>query len=152
LILHPTSVVGALLGFSVGLISHGLNPTLLGGLAGLLIMLALYLLGVLFSWFRTRRLRAAGLTPDHEEALGAGDVILAAVLGLVLGWPLIGFGLFLGVLLGGIFGAVIMLSLLISRRYGKQALLVFMPYGPFFVASAFAIVFFPRWVAGLLQA
>ncbi|MRR32837.1 hypothetical protein EG834_21460, partial [bacterium] len=62
---------------------------LLGGLAGFTIMFVFYLLGVAFAKARARRMRAAGLETDDEEALGAGDVILSTVLGLFLGWPLI---------------------------------------------------------------
>ncbi len=41
-------------------------------------------------------MQAAGQDADNEEALGFGDVILAGVLGLILGWPFIWFGLLLG--------------------------------------------------------
>ncbi|HEX8991590.1 MAG TPA: prepilin peptidase, partial [Anaerolineales bacterium] len=129
LILHPTSVVGAVLAFGIGLRTNGLIPTLEGGLAGFAIMLALYYLGVLFSKYRARRLQAAGQPGDAEEALGAGDVILAGILGLVLGWWMIWFALLLGILLGGIVGIVLLGALLLRGLYGKQALMVFMPYG-----------------------
>jgi prepilin signal peptidase PulO-like enzyme (type II secretory pathway) len=109
-------------------------------------MLVLYYLGVLFSKYRARRLKAAGQEADDEEALGAGDVILACVLGFILGWPLIWFGLLLGILLGGIIGIVLILVLILSGRYGKNALMVFIPYGPFFVLSAFFILFLPNWI------
>lgn len=147
LILHPTSIVGALLGLGIGLWVNGPVPTLTGGLAGFLIMFALYALGVLFSKYRARRLKARGQEADDEEALGAGDVILATILGFVLGWPFIWFGLLLGILLGGVIGVILILALVVSRRYGKQALMVFMPYGPFFIASAFFILFLPNWIA-----
>lgn len=146
LILHPTSIVGALLGLGIGFFVNGIFPTLFGGLGGLVIMLVLYYLGVLFSKIRARRLKATGQEADDEEALGAGDVILACVLGFVLGWPLIWFGLLLGILLGGIIGVMLILVLILSGRYGKNALMVFIPYGPFFVLSAFFILFLPNWV------
>ena len=151
LILHPTSVVGALLAFGIGVWQQGLVTTLLGGLAGFAIMLALYYLGVLFSRYRARRLAAAGHEADGEEALGAGDVILAGILGLVLGWPIIWFALLLGILLGGIVGIVLLVAMLLRGMYGKQALMVFMPYGPYFIASAFFILFLPNWIVGVLS-
>ena len=43
LILHPTSIFGALLGLGLGFWINGLVPTLIGGLAGLAIMLDLLL-------------------------------------------------------------------------------------------------------------
>jgi leader peptidase (prepilin peptidase)/N-methyltransferase len=147
LILHPTSIVGALLGLGLGLWINGPLTTLEGGLAGLLIMLALYYLGVLFSRYRAKRMQAAGQETDQEDALGFGDVILAGVLGLMLGWPFIGFGLLLGILLGGIAGILMMLYLMITKRYKTEALMVFMPYGPFFITSAFLILFLPGWIA-----
>jgi prepilin signal peptidase PulO-like enzyme (type II secretory pathway) len=150
LILHPTSLVGALIAFGIGTWINGVVITLLGGLAGLVIMLALYYLGVLFSKFRARRLRARGQAPDDEEALGAGDVILATILGFALGWPLIWFGLLFGILLGGVIGVLLIVTLLLTGRYGKQALMVFIPYGPFFVLSAFFILFVPNWIVTLV--
>jgi leader peptidase (prepilin peptidase)/N-methyltransferase len=150
LILHPTSVVGGLLGLGVGWLSNGILPTILGGIGGFAIMLVLYYLGVLFSRLRARRLRSAGQVPEDEEALGAGDVILAGVLGLILGWPLIWFGLLMGILLAGVFGILLIASLLISRRYRTQALMVFMPYGPFLILSAIMILFLPTWLVAVV--
>ena len=150
LILHPTSIIGALLALGIGLWQQGPAITLKGGLGGLAIMLALYYLGVLFSKFRARRMRAAGLEADEEEALGAGDVILAGILGLVLGWPMIWFGLLLGILLGGVVGILLFVSMLVRGHYGRQALMVFMPYGPYFILSAFFILFLPNWIVGVM--
>src|SRR5258708_2581672 len=135
LILHPTSIFGALFGLGLGTWLHGLFPTLLGGLAGLAIMSALYFLGLLFARFRTHRLQATGRPADDEEALGFGDVILAGVLGLILGWPFIWFGLLLGILLGGIIGVVLISYWLFAKQLKENALMIFMPYGPFFVVS-----------------
>lgn len=150
LILHPTSFFGALLGLGIGLVTNGLFPTLLGGLGGFVIMLAFYYFGVLFTRIRAKRMRAKGQEADDEEALGAGDVILAAILGLMLGWPLIWFGLLLGILLGGIFGALLVLYLLVVRRYKENVLMVFMPYGPFFILSAFLILFLPGFIGAIV--
>jgi len=122
-------------------------PTLVGGLSGLRIMLAFYFLGVLFARYRAKRMRAAGEEPDDEEALGAGDVILVAILGLMVGWPLIWFGLLVGILLGGAVSLLIVLWLVISRQYGKNALMLFIPYGPYFIISAYLILFLPQWLA-----
>ena len=147
LILHPTSVVGSLLALVVGYLSHGLQATLLGGLGGLLIMLGFYYFGVLFIKIRTRKLLASGQEADDEEAMGAGDVILAAILGLMLGWPLIWFGLLLGILLGGLISILLVLGLIVTRKYEKNALMVFIPYGPYFITSAFLIIYLPHVVA-----
>ncbi len=150
LILHPTSIVGALLAVGIGLRIHGLQATLLGGLVALIFMLALYYGGVLFSKYRARRMRAAGKETDAEEALGAGDVILATILGLLIGWSTIVPALVLGILLAGVVGIILVAAMIIRGLYGKQALMVFMPYGPYFILSAFIILFLPNWITGVL--
>lgn len=143
LILHPTSIFGSILALILGLISHGLKATLIGGLSGLLIMLGFYYIGVLFSKMRAKRMQAQGQEADDEEALGAGDVILVTVLGLLLGWPLIWFGVIFGILLGGLVSLLLVLGLVITRKYEQNVLMVFIPYGPYFISSAFLIVYFP---------
>ena len=150
LILHPTSIVGALLALGIGIWLQGIVPTVKGGLGGFGIMLVLYYLGVLFSKYRARRMRAAGQETDAEEALGGGDVILAGILGFVLGWPIIWFGLLLGILLGGVVGVLLLATMLVRGHYGRQALMVFMPYGPYFILSAFFILFLPNWIVGAM--
>ena len=147
LILHPTSIVGAVLAAGIGWRLNSIVPTVLGGLEGFGIMLALYYLGVLFSKYRARRLRAAGQEADDEEALGAGDVILAGILGLLLGPLLTWFTLLLGILLGGIVGILLLIVMAVRGRYGQQAFMIFMPYGPCFVLSAFFIMFLPNWIS-----
>lgn len=148
LILHPTSIFGAALGLAAGFASsHSLRGTLLGGVGGLAIMLVFYYLGTLVSRFRAGRMRAAGQAADEEEALGQGDVILAGILGLVLGWPMIWFSLLLGILLGGLIGLLVLALMLFSRRYKQNALMVFMPYGPFFILSTAFILFLPNWIS-----
>jgi leader peptidase (prepilin peptidase)/N-methyltransferase len=146
LILHPTSIFGSLLALIVGFVSHGLKATLIGGLSGLLIMLGFYYFGVLFAKIRTKKMLANGQEADDEEALGAGDVILATIIGLMLGWPLIWFGLLLGILLGGLVSVLLILWLILSRKYDKNSLMLFIPYGPYFITSAFLIIYLPSVV------
>ncbi|MGW8250676.1 MAG: prepilin peptidase, partial [Anaerolineales bacterium] len=83
LILHPVSIVGAVLGAYFGIQMHGVWSTLIGGLVGYGAMLALYLVGILFSAYQARRRGEL----HFEDALGFGDVNLSGVLGLLLGWP-----------------------------------------------------------------
>jgi leader peptidase (prepilin peptidase)/N-methyltransferase len=149
LILHPTSLFGAILGLIVGTYIHsrvdglwlGLGKSLLGGAFGFAIMLLLYLFGTLVARFRARKMQAAGQGDDGEEALGFGDVFLAGVLGLMLGWPFIWDALLLGVLLGGLFSIVLLIALLARRRYSSEALMTFIPYGPYFIISALYLLF-----------
>ncbi len=146
LILHPTSMFGAILGLGIGSLKWGLLTSLLGGLAGLLIMLTFYYFGVLFIRIRTRRMLKQGVEADDEEALGGGDVILVTILGFLVGWPLILFCLLYGILLGGFFSLLFMIWLLVTRKYQKNALMLFIPYGPYFITSASLIIYFPKFV------
>ncbi|HEY6074903.1 MAG TPA: hypothetical protein VIV15_16375, partial [Anaerolineales bacterium] len=52
LVLHPTSIFGAILALWLGWLSHGIVATLIGGLGGLIIMLFLYAFGWLFTRLR----------------------------------------------------------------------------------------------------
>ena len=138
LIMHIVTLGGAVLGLITGTLRYNLPTSLVGGAAGLLIMLLFYWVGTLFAKYRARKL---GLD-DGEEALGFGDVTLTAVLGLMLGWPFIMFGLLIGVLAGGLVSLLLVLVLVASRRY--HSLTVFTAYGPYLVAGAAIIMFFPQ--------
>jgi leader peptidase (prepilin peptidase)/N-methyltransferase len=146
LILHPTSIFGAVLGFGIGWLKHGLIPTLIGGAGGFLIMLAVYSLGVVFARYRARRMEQAGQAADDEEALGFGDVNLAGVLGLLIGWPRIWVSLLQGILLAGVFVILMLAFMLIARKYKENAFMLFIPYGPFLVLSALLTMFVPNWI------
>jgi leader peptidase (prepilin peptidase) / N-methyltransferase len=135
LILHPVSAVGAVLGLIAGTVAHGIQATLLGGAAGLAIMGFLYFIGAQFAKYRARKLGK----DDDEEALGFGDVILAGILGLMLGWPFIWFGLLLGILAGGLISLVIIGYLLVSGKY--QTLSFFIAYGPYLILGATLVMF-----------
>lgn len=138
LILHPVSLTGAALGAGFGIALHGVLPTLLGGAAGFSIMLGLYFLGGLFLKFLTR---IRGEETD-EVPLGFGDVNLAGVIGLLLGWPGITAGLLLAILIGGgVSGLYLFISLLL-RRYRTYTAL---PYGPFLAIST-VLLLFVEWV------
>lgn len=149
LILHPTSLAGAVLGLIVGTTIHsrsgglllGVGMSLLGGLFGFGVMFVLYLLGMLVARYRARKMQAEGKTPDDEEALGGGDMYLAGVLGLMLGWPFITNALILGVLLGGLISFLFLFALVVRRRYSSDALMTFIPYGPYFIIGAFYLLF-----------
>lgn len=150
LILHPTSLFGAVLGFVVGTYIYGRNggylsgalTSLLGGIAGFGIMFLLYQIGGWVARIRARRMRAAGQAEDDEEALGGGDVYLTGVLGLMLGWPNIILGITAGALVGGVVGLLALLGHFVRRRYAENSLMTFIPYGPSLVLGAFYILYF----------
>ena len=62
--------------------------------------------------------------------IGTGDVTLATILGLFLGWPLTWFGLVFGILLGSAISILLVLALLFSGKYKEKAWMVFIPYSP----------------------
>ncbi len=75
-------------------------------------------------------------------AMGFGDVKLAGVLGLVLGW--LGWGVlilggFLGFLLGGLLGGILMAV----GRAGRKSKI---PFGPFMLAGALVAVLWGPWL------
>jgi leader peptidase (prepilin peptidase)/N-methyltransferase len=143
LILHMVSLVGIFIGLLAGAIRYNLVTALLGGLAGFIIMLLFYWFGILFGRYRARKLGR----DDGEEAFGFGDVILSGVLGLMLGWPVIIYGLMIGILLGGFISLVLILFLLTTRRY--QAMTLFTAYGPYLVLGAAILIYFPQAIAFL---
>lgn len=150
LILHPTSAFGAVLGLIAGTyifgkkdgLLTGVQTSLLGGVAGFVIMLVFYKLGELVARYRARKMRAAGQAADDEEALGSADVILTGILGLMLGWPNIILGITAGALIGGMVGLLTIGAYIIQRRYTENSLMTFIPYGPSLVLGAFYILYF----------
>lgn len=74
--------------------------------------------------------------------LGFGDVKLALVIGLMLGWlgwSTVVTGVFLGFLLGGLAGVV----LLAAGRAGRRTAI---PFGPFMLAGALAAIVWGQWL------
>lgn len=151
LILHPTSLFGAVLGLFTGVtiyqgslglpLLNAVGSSLLGGLIGFGIMYILYLLGMYAARYRARKLQEKGQEDDGEEALGGGDVYLAGVLGLMLGSEYIINALVYGVLLGGLVSFLLIVGLVVRRQYSREALMVFIPYGPYFILGAFFVLF-----------
>lgn len=136
-ILNPVSFVGAILGLVVGIALHGIPETLLGGGFGFGVMLAFYGLGILYVRQMAKR---RGLSAD-EVALGFGDVYLSGILGMLLGWPGIVAGLFMGILAGGVFSGLFLVGAVLLRRYKSfQAV----PYAPFLLLGAAILFFLPR--------
>jgi leader peptidase (prepilin peptidase)/N-methyltransferase len=74
----------------------------------------------------------------RPDGMGGGDVRLAGVTGLMLGWmgwPSLAVGAFAAFLLGGIYG----IALIAARRAGRRSAV---PFGPWIVAGAWVGVFF----------
>ncbi len=140
-ILHPVSITGAVLGLGIGIflrskqsLTFGITSTLLGGVTGFGIMLVFYFLGELFV---KRMAKKRGLAAD-EVALGFGDVNLSGILGLLLGWQLIFVCLFFAILVGGLVSLVIIIGMLIAKKYRAFTAI---PYAPFLIMSAVYFLF-----------
>jgi len=102
--LFALAMAGFLLGPSF---ASGVGYALLGGLFGGGLFFGLYFLAILI--YR------------RDDALGLGDVKLALLIGLMIGWP----GAVVAILLGSFFGAVIGLGLMVRARSSRAT----MPYG-----------------------
>jgi prepilin signal peptidase PulO-like enzyme (type II secretory pathway) len=125
---------------------HGVIKTLIGGAAGYGIALAIFLLAELFARL-LQRLRGQ---PLSEVAFGGGDVNLAALVGLAVGWPGVILALTLTVLAGGFYSLGYIVVQVFRRRYVPFSAL---PYGPFLVLGALTIFFYGKelaavWLAG----
>jgi leader peptidase (prepilin peptidase)/N-methyltransferase len=80
----------------------------------------------------------------RPDAMGFGDVKLAGVLGLFLGWAgwgSLAVGAFAGFLLGGVFGIGLMLA---RRAKGKSGI----PFGPWMLAGAWVGIFVGNQIWG----
>jgi leader peptidase (prepilin peptidase) / N-methyltransferase len=134
-ILEQMSVAAYIITFIAGWFLHGWLKTVLGGLSGFLIFLALYYLGRLFA----RRLSRNREEPVDEEALGFGDVHLAGIIGLLTGFPFNLTALLLGIIFGGIVSAGLIVFAVIKKQYQAfQAI----PYGPFIILGGLIALYF----------
>ena len=135
LILNPLIIIGIFLGFLFGLESIGLIKSLMGGISALLIFIFTYYLGKkIIGLFGTK------FHPlEIDDPIGFGDVYLAAIIGLVLGWPTVLLGLLVGVISAGIFSFVYLSIMLIQGNYRPFRTI---PYGPFLILGmVFALVY-----------
>ena len=142
LVLHIVSLPAAVTCSLIGFLTPGRGPmkTLLGGLAGYGLVLGIFLLGQVFSlgvaWLRGR--------PLDEVAFGGGDVNLAGVVGLTVGWPGVLLALFVAVMASSVFSVGYILVQSVRRRY---TLFTPLPYGPFLALGALLVYFFGKPLA-----
>ncbi len=135
LILNSTSIFGAILTFFTGFAIHGIKSTLIGGVIGYLIMYLLFLFGALFMKLLSKNNTKYN---DEDVALGFGDVHLSGILGLLLGWPGITGGLFVAIILGGVFSGGLVLLKTFSEKYAH---LKAIPYGPFLIIGSLLLFY-----------
>jgi leader peptidase (prepilin peptidase)/N-methyltransferase len=132
-IMHPVSIVGAILMGGIGIWRHGAVNTMIGGAVGFGFMLLVYFLGDMLGRIMARARKQTW----EETALGFGDVNLAGVIGLLMGWPGVIAAVFLGMVAAGIFSAGYLIVSFASRKYRAFASI---PYAPFLCLGAVATV------------
>ncbi len=135
LVLIETTLFGVVLFLIYGIIIHGIQSTLFGALAGLLIMLSFYFIGLLFSKI-IGKLRHQEI---KEVAFGFGDVCFGLILGLLTGFPAIIRAITFSLLLFSAFTFALVFVLLISRRY--RAYTKALPFTPFLTLGAIAVFY-----------
>jgi prepilin signal peptidase PulO-like enzyme (type II secretory pathway) len=129
-LLHPALAILATIAIVMVILSaiaNGANGEWLRALAGGLALFLFYFL----------------LWLIYPAGMGFGDVKLAGVLGLYLGflgWGSVVIGGFLGFALGGLVGG----GLMLARRAGRKSMI---PFGPFMLAGAFLAVFWGEILA-----
>ena len=143
-ILEQVSIFGAVFGLLLGSYLHGFPSALGGGVLGYGVMFLLYKFGEVFVRIMNKRREE----PVDDVALGFGDVNLAGILGLLLGFPAIVVGLTLGALIGG---AGSLLYLVIRLLQGKYRSMDALPYGPFLISGAVLLLFFPDFLLTILK-
>ena len=100
--------------------------------------LVLFLLG--FAFLRLMRYET------REAALGFGDVVLAGLVGLAVGWPAVLLALLLAILGAGAAGLAILVWKAVRRQATQGAT---MAYGPYLALAAVLVYFFGADLAGL---
>jgi leader peptidase (prepilin peptidase)/N-methyltransferase len=79
----------------------------------------------------------------QEVAFGFGDVTLATVIGLLLGFPAVIEALMRGILYAGVFSILYLIYLRLRKRYAS---FIPIPYGPFLILGALW-VYFQGWTS-----
>lgn len=145
-VIIPSSVL-AILDAVVTPTTHppSLTDALIGGAAGFAVFFLMYNGGFLFTYI-LGKLRGEDI---DEIAFGYGDVMMATLSGLILGWQALIFAMFITVFLGA-FGAIIYL-LSRSLMGSKYSAFTAIPYGPYIVLGTVIMLLFRAEVASLLS-
>lgn len=84
----------------------------------------------------------------YSKGMGLGDVKLALMIGLMLGYPLVFVGLLLAIVAGGLMAAALLILRLKRRREA-------IPFGPFLAVAAMVTIVFGSsikdWYLGLFE-
>jgi prepilin signal peptidase PulO-like enzyme (type II secretory pathway) len=140
-VLIETSIAGLVLMFVYGWFMQGVLLTTIGGIAGFVIMLLVYFLGLLFS----RGIGKRQNKEENEPGLGFGDVYACAFLGFFTGWPYVIGMIILGILASGIYSFIYLIVKSIRKDY---QLFSTIPYTPFLILGAIATFYIPQLPIG----
>ena len=116
---------------------------LIGGLVGFGAFWLMFFLAAQFSTLMGR-LRGQDI---EEVAFGFGDVMLAGLCGLMIGWPGIIVALTIAIFAAGAGAIVYVVMLVISDRF---QLFAAFPYGPYIAFGAAIVMLWPQEIARLL--
>lgn len=119
---------------------RGWQKTVIGGLVGYGMVFALFLFGQAYMWVVARRRGQ----PLEEIAFGGGDVNLAGLVGLAVGWSGVLVAIFIGIFTAGLFSLGVLAVQLVRRRYDPHTPFA---YGPFLVLGAMAVYLYGRALA-----
>lgn len=129
------------------LASTGFLVSPVQGIAGTFIATgAVAILGATFWWFRDIFTKTPAEEEDFEEpvAMGFGDVKLAAILGVILGWQSLLVALMLSFIIGAVGG--------IASRFAGGGRII--PFGPFLAIGGMIALFYGAdlvsWYLGML--
>ncbi|MBC7813673.1 MAG: prepilin peptidase [Burkholderiales bacterium] len=123
----------------------GLGDALLGGALGFGVFFLLYLGGYLFTYVMAK---ARGIELN-EVAFGYGDVMLATLSGLILGWQPLIFAMFITIFVGA-FGAFIYL-VAVRVMGSRYTMFTALPYGPYIVIGTIIMLVFSEAVSVFLR-
>lgn len=123
IITYPSLLLAALIALAVTLARYSLPWSLYYGGSGFMAAFNNFLLCALAGGLCGALLLLLVVVLSRG-GMGMGDVVLAGLLGLMVGFPLVFVALFLSILAGGIVAAVLLIS---GRKKRKEML----PFGPF---------------------
>lgn len=122
-----------------------LRDYVIGGAAGFGLFFIIYLGGILFSVIAAN---ARG-EPLDEVAFGYGDVMLAMLAGLMLGWQALIFAMFITVFAGAV-GAIVFLAIRLAM-HGKYEMFTALPYGQYIVLGTLVMMLWREPIRAFLQ-
>ena len=137
-IILPSCVFAVVVAAIVPADGRTFGEYLLGGVVGFLLFFAMFLGGVAFST----------LTRNEEIAFGFGDVMLATLSGLMLGWRGFIFAALITVFAGAVGAVLYMAGRAVIGRYRRFTPL---PYGPYIVLGTLVMLLFREEVQDLLR-